>query len=62
MANVRAATDSRRISAIVVIRSTAEVGSIARSSRRTSAASVVGSPAARTTRCFENAPDCQNGR
>ena len=62
IANVRGAIDCRRISAIVVIRSTADVGSIARSSCRTSAASASGSPVARTTRCFENAPDCQNGR
>jgi hypothetical protein len=62
MAKVRGAIEFRRICAMVVKCSTDAVGSTACTSRRTSAAAAAGSDAVRTTRCFENAPCCQNDR
>ena len=62
MANVRGATESRRISAIVVKCSTDAVGSTRVHFAPDEPGDCARIEAVRTTRCFENAPFCQNER
>jgi len=62
IANVRGATESRRMSCMVLKCSTEAVGSMVWSSCRIIAISGCGSAALRTIKCLEKAPLCQKGK